>query len=570
VLQSNCRRRLPPVFRAFALLLACVVPTLAYAGGPANDNWSARQVIATLPATDIEGAIGGATLEPADPVFACRRTAATTGARSIWYSYSTGSDVEYLNVSTANFDALLAVYSGDQADGFELVTGACSDDGGGASGSASLVGVRLEANTEYSIEVATWDASVPATVIQVTFDRARTYAVTKTADTSDLVCDGDCSLREAVRAANQVEGVVLLPAGTYVLTLPGAADDVNLSGDLDLLGATSIYGAGTATTIIDGNAADRVLHLDPAGSGSRSFAITDLTLRNGSAANGGAIANVGNSNPDFVGLSHVRITNSIASGSGGGARLDGFSRIEDSAITGNRASNDGGGVAVDGTVPPRLRIARSTLSGNSSLRVPTGGGGGVYLLGGTHEIDTSTLSGNSARAGGGGVAVIATASLAVRDTTIVDNRSDATDASGLAGGGLYQDSSGAVALANSIVAGNRRGSGSTASDCGRTPAGTLQGQDNFVQVPGACSFTGNNNITGVAAALGPLAANGGPTDTHAPLAGSPVIDTGAASCGRADQRGTKRPTDGDGDTLSECDRGAVEAPDLVLFRDGFE
>jgi hypothetical protein len=54
--------------------------------------------------------------------------------------------------------------------------------------------------------------------------------------------------------------------------------------------------------------------------------------------------------------------------------------------------------------------------------------------------------------------------------------------------------------------------------------------------------------------LGPLANNGGPTPTRAPLAGSPAIDTGpAAPCPTAvDQRGVARPQG------QRCDIGAVE------------
>jgi hypothetical protein len=51
--------------------------------------------------------------------------------------------------------------------------------------------------------------------------------------------------------------------------------------------------------------------------------------------------------------------------------------------------------------------------------------------------------------------------------------------------------------------------------------------------------------------LGGLADNGGPTPTHLPDAGSPVIDAGTA-CGSEDQRGTARPRGG------ACDIGAVE------------
>ena len=59
--------------------------------------------------------------------------------------------------------------------------------------------------------------------------------------------------------------------------------------------------------------------------------------------------------------------------------------------------------------------------------------------------------------------------------------------------------------------------------------------------------------------LGPLADNGGSTETHDLLPGSPAIDAANdASCPAADQRGAARPFDGDGDGMAHCDIGAVE------------
>jgi hypothetical protein len=59
--------------------------------------------------------------------------------------------------------------------------------------------------------------------------------------------------------------------------------------------------------------------------------------------------------------------------------------------------------------------------------------------------------------------------------------------------------------------------------------------------------------------LGDLANNGGPTKTHAPLAGSPAIDHGNnVGAPLIDQRGVLRPRDGNGDGRAVVDIGAVE------------
>jgi hypothetical protein len=74
--------------------------------------------------------------------------------------------------------------------------------------------------------------------------------------------------------------------------------------------------------------------------------------------------------------------------------------------------------------------------------------------------------------------------------------------------------------------------------------------------------------------LGPLADNGGPTQTHALLSGSVAVDA-ALDCTlingvtplTQDQRGQARPEG------AECDSGALEGPESlpeIIFQDGFE
>jgi CSLREA domain-containing protein len=65
--------------------------------------------------------------------------------------------------------------------------------------------------------------TVLALIVAPTPVRAATFTVTKTADTNDGVCDADCSLREAILAANAAPDAdtITVPAGTYPFTLAG-------------------------------------------------------------------------------------------------------------------------------------------------------------------------------------------------------------------------------------------------------------------------------------------------------------------------------------------------------------
>ena len=84
---------------------------------------------------------------------------------------------------------------------------------------------------------------------------AATYTVTKTTDTADGSCNADCSLREAVIAANATPSgtdTIVVPAGTYSLTLDGAGENLAETGDLDLTGEhVDIVGAGVGLTVVD-------------------------------------------------------------------------------------------------------------------------------------------------------------------------------------------------------------------------------------------------------------------------------------------------------------------------------
>jgi len=116
-------------------------------------------------------------------------------------------------------------------------------------------------------------------------------------------------------------------------------------------------------------------------------------------------------------------------------------------------------------------------------------------------------------------------------------------------GGMMIASFGApvtLTLQNSIVAAN--------GDYGCQVEGggaVLTSLGHNVVTDGSCAQLGSDQIV-ADAGIGGLADNGGPTSTHALLAGSPAIDAGDnAVCPPADQRGSAR-SDG------ACDVGAFE------------
>jgi hypothetical protein len=179
--------------------------------------------------------------------------------------------------------------------------------------------------------------------------------------------------------------------------------------------------------------------------------------------------------------------------------------VSNSTISGNSSGDRGGGIYNEGSA---LEVSNSTISGNS---VANGNGGGIYnqnCCAGL-QVSNSTISGNSA---------------SVRQQT--------EPAVGY-GGGIYNTFSSAL-LKNTIVANNTSALG-----------GSCYGGDDGgynLDSGTSCGFsTSNNSLSGVDPMLGKLADNGGPTMTHALLAGSPAIDKGNSFGATTDQRGFARP-----------------------------
>lgn len=446
--------------------------------------------------------------------------------------------------------------------------------------------------------------------------RAANLTVTKFTDSNDGACDADCSLREAVIAANATpeEDTIVLSAGTYSLTLNGPLDITAAAGDLDIHNPLTITGAGAGLTIIDAaglnDPADRVFDVLYAG----NVTLSQLSIVNGTANDGGGIRCdhsiltlndvilsqntaapvVGGGMSSFscqVTVNHSYFLNNYAEVGGGGLYAnDSEVEINYSLISANQVGENsgGGGIYMSGA---RVTLNESSVTKNSA-RVGGGlymdnstsmllvqnslvaenlaareGGGIAALVGRSLTIQSSTISGNIANTYGGGVDTRIPTYIA--HSTIANNVADADiDNDGGAGGLLCYSSTCIAEVYVSIIADNIDHAAIPFHDC-RNWNGVVSSKgfnlvEHQVEAIQNCEFVQAwGDVTGEDPRLAPLGDNGGPTLTHALRLGSPAVDRGTNSaCPATDQRGEPRPLDGDGDGTAVCDIGAFETPRL--------
>ncbi|MBK9711279.1 MAG: Ig-like domain repeat protein [Kouleothrix sp.] len=301
---------------------------------------------------------------------------------------------------------------------------------------------------------------------------AATFTVTKTADTNDGACDADCSLREAIVAANAAAGadVITLPAGTFTLTRAGV-DNTAANGDLDVTGPLTINGAGQGSTIIEAGsgsstAIDRVFSFNPVGTSTGfAVALSDLTIRNGKNPNAfatqesdggcfdfdGGTSGLGSLSLTSVTVSSCETTDGDAGGvalflvNGGSVNISG-STIQNTIASRNAPnSGNGGGLSVfcvNNGKTANLTISNSTIQNNSTRSVGgtnNGQGGGLFFFGacaGTptfnYQLHHVTITGNSS--GSDGAGIYSTAPLTIDNSggaTVISNNTSGRDGGGI-------------------------------------------------------------------------------------------------------------------------------------------
>lgn len=367
---------------------------------------------------------------------------------------------------------------------------------------------------------------------------ATTINVNTTID--ELNADGDCSLREAVRSANTDAAVdactagsgadtINLPAGTYTLSLSGTGEDASLTGDLDIITEVTLSGAGSGSTIIDGNTIDRVL--DTAWG---PVLISNLTIQNGRLTGGNGGAGIRNEAWCTLTLEGVKILSNVVSGTtssdiGGGILNMGTLIMNNSTIDGNSADR-GGGIFDNGT----LTLSTSTISNNSV----TSNGGGIVDFHETGSFTNVTISNNNASGYGGMQARGNLSLLTLTNCTLAENMSNSVDS-------LFVEWNATVTLKNTIL------DNESGDNC--YIAGTLTSGGHNLESGNTCNLIHATDLTNTNPLLGSLTDNGGPTQTHTISPKSPAFNGGDnTGCPTTDQRGVKRPQG------SACDIGAYE------------
>lgn len=407
---------------------------------------------------------------------------------------------------------------------------------------------------------------------------------------------GTCTLRAAIQESNALPGLdrISLPAGRFLLTIPGSSEDLGASGDLDVRDDLAIEGSAVDATTIDAQELDRVL--DVQGAVGRVITLRRLTLRNGRVGLPGrpySGAGLSNGLGAQLNLEDVDIRDNVIQQFWGAAGIEnaGCLRGTRVRILGNRDLEiqgtlmaAAGGVLTHGA-GSCLELSDSELSGNlgdyagaiyadeqapvtlrrTLLAENQARFSGAMLLNADNlvQLENVTISNNR---GNNAVLVDGGANLALVNCTVTGNRGP--DQFMATVGGIHNVGGvagpGGVVLTNTVLAGN--GPAFLADDC-RTV--TSQGS-NLVGHTAGCNLLGAQptDQLDVDAQLSPLADHGGFTRTHGP--GPLALERGLdAACPAMDQRGVARPQDADGDGIARCDVGAVELVDLI-FRDGFE
>ena len=304
---------------------------------------------------------------------------------------------------------------------------------------------------------------------------------------------------------------------TFDPTVFAVPQTISLSGsELDITRNVTIQGPGANRLTIDAQGTSYVFNIS-----GGTVALSGMTVAHGAGANRyGGIVNAGT-----LTLTNVVVSGSTGSGigntgslsaanctfsannnvggnySGGGLYNSGATTLTDCTFANNAAYN-GGAVLSGGNSTNTLTLTDCTFANNKAQF-----GGAIYMIG-RMTATSCTFSGNSATQ------------------------------SGNYGGGLFNVGTGTIT--SSLFVGSTNGdidNGSSLTSGGSNLLGDAAGNGDFSTAGAHDQF----GVTTAQAGVGPLASNGGLTQTCALLSGSPAIDADYNSGSSVDQRGVPRP-----------------------------
>jgi predicted outer membrane repeat protein len=321
-------------------------------------------------------------------------------------------------------------------------------------------------------------------------------------------------------------GIRLSGTGNVVITHSSITGNSTGGGGGGLYADTEDY---STLTIIDSDISNNTagsdgggLYLDTDGG---NVTIVGSTITNNTAHDDGGSIMVN----DLYTEGSLTITDTVISGnhadSNGGALYsttdDGSIFITDSTISNNTAGGAGGALYISSTGLGEIVIANSTISGNES----TLGAGAMQLRSGSKvSLLQSTVTNNT----GGGATAVGGIAIESDDLTLVGSIVAGNPGLDISTTNGLQLKSVNPQTAKVKVDGASKSRPSLSLSGPVAPPTTTADHSIIGEVDPAVTLTdGGGNKVGVAdPMLGPLADNGGPTMTHALLAGSPAIDAG--------------------------------------------
>ncbi len=299
-------------------------------------------------------------------------------------------------------------------------------------------------------------STLMATALMTASAQAADYVVTtNTDDPNGTTCQpsptGTCTtLRDAINSANQdssTDTITFEPTVTGAITLSNGALYLKNANGID------IEGPGAGTLAISGGNSSQIFTFSNAAPASPTAVdkIDGLTLTNGrsnGSNDGGAIDDVHTTSsssfqlPLPVSLTGDVVRDSQSGKYGGGIATSAPLALHHTTVTGNLAER-GGGIAAfpteesfgkygnlvtvdDGSV---ISYNRATSTGSNSGAAPNAGGGGILTIGDVLDVRQARVSGNRSATTGGGIAVASKYGAAITHSTVSGNTA-------MAGGGV--------------------------------------------------------------------------------------------------------------------------------------